>query len=358
MRDAVTVLVTGGGAPGIAGTIYSLRYNPDGIQTRIVACDARDEVVGKYLADAFYVVPPAHHPEFLKEVLRIARKEGVDVILPQVTRELAIFARGRHYFEDQGIAVAVASNETIAYANDKWHLSEVAKQINVPVPESILVNSHHEIENAARLLGYPQNKVVVKPRFSHGQRGFRILTEERWNADRFFNEKPDATEISLQNLLAILQHGSWSGLIVQEHLPGEEYTVDVFYGHRTALAIPRMREELRSGITFKARVVLREDLINYSLALAQALDLKYAFGFQFKLDANGTPKLLECNPRVQGTMVAATLAGVNVIWYAVREALGEAVQPEELGKPANGMRLLRYWGGIAVYADGKTSGPI
>ena len=43
------------------------------------------------------------------------------------------------------------------------------------------------------------------------------------------------------------------------------------------------------------------------------MDLRYAFGFQFIGD-----KLLECNPRVQGTMIASTYAGCNIIYSAVK----------------------------------------
>jgi len=94
------------------------------------------------------------------------------------------------------------------------------------------------------------------------------------------------------------------------------------------------------------------------LKLAEELDLRYAFGFQFKLSDTGVPKLLECNPRVQGTMVAAVFAGCNVIWWAIKEALGEEVIPEKPKPEADGVRFMRYWGGLAVYNERKTAGPI
>ncbi len=70
-RKPITVLVTGGGAPGIAGTLYALRNNPDDIPVRVIACDMRDEVIGKYLADKFYVVPPGKEPSFADALLEI-----------------------------------------------------------------------------------------------------------------------------------------------------------------------------------------------------------------------------------------------------------------------------------------------
>ncbi len=135
-------------------------------------------------------------------------------------------------------------------------------------------------------------------------------------------------------------------MIVSEYLPGEEYTIDVFRG-RTTVVIPRKRRSIRSGISFDAEVDLREDLIEYCTNLAVALNLKYCFGFQFKIARDGIPKLLECNPRVQGTMVASVMAGFNLIYYAVMEALGEpaAVDAVEI---EDGTRFVRYWGGVGV----------
>jgi len=358
VKQAITVLVTGGGAPGIAGTLYALRNNADRIKVKIVTCDMRDDVIGKYLADAFHVVPPAESPDFIDGLLEVAVQEKVDVILPQVTRELLPLAENRTRFEAQGIAVAVASKEAIEGANDKWSVLQAAKACGVPVPQSKLTHSEDELKQAVKSLGYPGKKVVVKPRLSNGLRGLRILSEETWDVDRFLREKPGSLEIRLDELTAILRNGQWPELIVQEFLPGEEYTVDVFRGRHGAVAVPRLREEIRSGITFRAKVELRRDLQTFALKLAEELDLRYAFGFQFKFSDTGVPKLLECNPRVQGTMVTAMFAGCNVIWWAVKEALGEKVIPNKPERKADGMRFIRYWGGLAVHNERKTAGPI
>lgn len=358
MRQALTVLVTGGGAPGVAGTLYALQNNPDGTRVRIVACDMRDDVIGKYLADAFYIIPSAESSDFIETLLAVAIREKVDVILPQVTRELLPLAENLSQFATRGIAVAVAPKLAIERANDKWLVLQAANKCGVPAPQSRLTHSEAELRRAVEDFGYPEKKVVVKPRLSNGLRGLRILSEEMWNVERFLKEKPGSLEIRLDELIAILRNGQWPELIVQEFLPGEEYTIDVFRGRHGGVAVPRLREEIRSGITFRAKVELRNDLQTFALKLADELGLRYAFGFQFKLSEEGIPKLLECNPRVQGTMVTTMLAGCNVIWWAVKEALGENVVLEKPSQRANGMRFIRYWGGIAVYNDGEKGGPI
>jgi len=132
-----------------------------------------------------------------------------------------------------------------------------------------------------------------------------------------------------------------------EYLPGEEYSADVFIGKKNIIVVPRLREKIRSGITFSTKIDLRDDIINYSCTLAKHLNLKYCFGFQFKLSEKGIPKIIECNPRVQGTMVASTLAGFNMIYFSVMQALGKK---NDFGKTTvkNNLRFIRYWGGVGV----------
>lgn len=351
MGSVITAIITGGGAPGIVGTIYALRNNPDGVSFEITTTDINDDVVGKYLADRFYKVPPPESEEYIPILQKIARREEVKVIIPQTTREIIVLSKNMEEFANLGVTITVSFPESIRIANDKFLLLEKAKEIGVPYPSYYLTNSEASLIEAVKLLGYPEKKIVIKPKISSGMRGLRILSEEPWNVRRFLSEKPEGVEISLNILLDILHRGNWPELLVTEYLPGSEYTTDVFRGKYGIVVIPRLREKIRSGITFDAKVDLRVDLIEYSMKLAEALNLMYCFGFQFKLSKENIPKLLESNPRVQGTMVTSVFAGFNLIYYSVMEALGKSVKIDNFNLK-NGLKFKRYWGGVATNKDG------
>jgi carbamoyl-phosphate synthase large subunit len=267
--------------------------------------------------------------------------------LPQTTRELWTLSENLEEFEQIGVKVVVSSLNSIRVANDKFLLVEKAKQIGIPYPRYFLTSTEEEFLAALKEIGYPQKKVVIKPRVSNGMRGLRIIVEDVWDVQRFLNEKPEGVEITLESLLQILRKGQWPELLVTEYLEGFEYSVDVFRNKKGSIAIPRLRKQIRSGITFEAEVDLREDLIEYSKKLSEALNLFYCFGFQYKLDSDGVPKILECNPRVQGTMVVSTFAGFNMIYYSVKEALGFEVDIREKVLK-NGLQFKRFWGGICI----------
>lgn len=349
MTKALTLLLTGVGAPGTRGALYALRQNPEGRPLRFIGTDLSADAIGRLWVDRFHQVGAPEADGYLESMLALCAQEAVDLVIPQTTRELSLFARHKAAFEAQGTRVMVASEAAIEAANNKWELLKVAEREGLPHPAFYLARSRAELVESVARLGYPGAPVVVKPPVSNGGRGFRVLRENAWDRERFLREKPGGDEIALADLLAILDRGEgWDELLVTEYLPGSEYTVDAFAGAQVAVAVPRLRRAIRSGISFDNQIEYRADLIDYTQRLGQALGLQYAFGFQFKLDGAGVPKLLECNPRVQGTMVASLFGGVNVIWLGVKEALGE---PPESVPPLREASFRRYWGGIGICGD-------
>ena len=354
MDNMIPIIVTGGGAPGIAGTISALRNNPDGTAFNIIATDVNKNVVGKYLADKFYQVPPPEDSGYFSALRDIITKEHIKAILPQTTREIMPLSKNTDKFAELGCAVVVSPYSAISISNDKYLLVEKAQKAGIPCPRFVLTDSETSLRSAAQSLGYPKEKIVVKPRISNGMRGLRILSENPIDVNEFLSRKPEGIEIDLENLIQILRRGTRPEMLVTEYLPGVEYTIDAFSGSQGHVIIPRVREKIRSGITFETRIDIREDLVEYSSKLADMLGLKYCFGFQFKLSSEGIPKLLECNPRVQGTMAVSTYAGFNMIYYSVMEALGKPAEVASVTLKKN-IRFKRYWGGVFIDENGLIS---
>lgn len=341
--DNVTVLVTGCGAPGIKGTLYSLENNFDGRKIRTVGTDLREDAVGSYLCNKFYKIPKPSNEDYLSKLLSICKTEHVDVLLPQNTAELSILAEHKDEFEISGTVVAVSDKKPIDIANNKSSLLSAAQEIGIPVSRFYLADNIDDLLHYAQLVGWPQARVVVKPPVSNGMRGLRIIDESIDLKKMFYDEKPSSVYLKMKDLKEILGE-RFPALQVTGYLPGEEYTVDVLSAGKITV-VPRSRDRIVSGITFDGTVKYNKEIVDYSEKLSKKIGLMYAFGFQFKLDDKGTPCLLESNPRIQGTMVLATFAGANIIYGAVKHALNEEVAEFEINW---GTRILRYWGGLGI----------
>lgn len=344
----IRVLVTGGGSPGIIGTIKSLRSNYDNREIYIVCTDMREDCIGKFYADSFYSIPPAKDEEkYLEKIFEISKKEKIDVILPQNTAELNLLSRKKDYFRDINVSVVVSEFDSMILANNKYELLKICKKLNIPYPDFFIVDNKKDLLEAAKKLGWPEKPLVVKLPCSNGSRGLRIIDEKLDYSKLFFNEKPTNIFTKMYSFLEILSD-HFQPLIAMEYLPGEEITIDLFRDENTFISIPRVREEIRSGISFKNKAYKNELLINYSRLLANYLDLKYCFGFQFKFSKEGIPKILECNPRVQGTMIFSTFMGANLIYSSIKSVMNEAIPSFELNWET---RLIRYWGAVSINKD-------
>lgn len=338
----INVLVTGAGAPGIMGTIYSLKKNWDNRRIRIVGVDMNPNAVGKYFCDEFYRVPEGTSQSFPLALLDICKKEKIDVVLPQVTEELLLLSKWKKEFETEGIAIAISDEKSIVLANNKYELMRISKKLGIPTPKFMIVKSKNELLEAFEEFG---EKFVIKPPVSSGMRGFRIVCDKSLSKDAFYNQKPETATITRNELLKILGE-EFPPLLVMEFLPGKEYTVDVLSDKEKCYAVvPRSRDIIRSGITFAGTVIKREDLISYAIKLTQRIGLEFAHGYQFKEDESGIPNIIESNPRIQGTMVLSTFANANLIYGSVKLALGEEL-PEFNAKW--GAKLMRYWGAIGI----------
>jgi carbamoyl-phosphate synthase large subunit len=338
----IKVLITGAGAPGAPGIIKSLRLNRER-EIHIIGVDANlQESVGNGLVDSAYEIPLANSRDFIPQLLSICEAEKIDVIIPLVTNELFVFAQNKSIFEKAGIKILVSDYESLQVANNKFSLMVYCKKINVPAPDFKVVKTLEEFENALKDLGYPERKLCFKPPLSNGLRGFRILSDSTDRMHNLMNEKPNNVYISVSEFRQIaLESNYFPELLVMEYLPGEEYSIDALGdGQKCIQVIPRTREKIKMGISFVGSTCYDQELIHYSKAIIENLKLFGNIGFQFRRDRNNIPKIIESNPRVQGTIVLCTAAGYNMVYNAVKIALGEAPLESEVKW---GTKMVRFW---------------
>jgi len=351
MRD-ITVLVTASGAPGAPGIIKSLRLNGER-KIRIVATDMNPDSYGLFVAEKGYVVPPGTSDEYIPEMLKIAEKENIDVILPLSTYELMSLSKNKEKFVDLGTEVMVSDPEPLEIANNKGKLYEFLRGEGIPVPDAITVESLSVFERSIFKLGYPDAPVCVKPQISKGSRGFRILRGDVDRLDLFLNSKPDSTITTFEEMISILENAEpFPKLVVMEYLPGKEYSVDLLVKNGEPLiTIPRARDVIKLGISFIGTVEYNEEVAEMANKIIRAIGLDYNINLQLKYSSEGIPKIIEVNPRVSGTIVLCTGAGVNMPYLGVKMALGEKIPQME---PKYGTKMIKYWDEVFITPDGSS----
>ena len=264
-----------------------------------VASDASPESVGRFLADEFFQVPLAASPSYIPTVMDLLEARRIDLVLPTLDDALLKWADARDELTRRGIVLALSDRKTLAVCRDKWQTYCFFQSHGIPTPKTSLRQE------------YP----LLKPRDGRGGSGIR-LTEEP---------------------------ADMTGMISQEFLEGEEYSIDVFCGldHRPVYIVPRKRLAVREGKSTAGLVVDKPEMEALVRRICAALPFTGAVNMQCFETREGI-FFTEINPRIGGGTVLAMRATENWIPLTVEIfANRREVKPSRNVK--YGLKMARYY---------------
>jgi carbamoylphosphate synthase large subunit len=336
VRD-LTVLVSASGAPGTAALLRALRQNGER-RIRLVGTDMSQQAIGRHGCDAFHVVPAGSDAGFADAMLEVCRREGVDAVLPQSSFDLLGLAEARERFGET--AVLVSSPEAIRRSNDKAETYALLQRIGVKGPDWRRVQGVAALAQAAGELGYPERDVCMKPVFSSGSRGFRVLSASADRREQLLTNRPGvAGAMQLEELTELLPEEGGPELLVMELATGSERTIDgIASGGRIVLGHPKTREAMRAGLAMYFETLADAGLMDVAARIVAELGLDHFFNIQLVGD-----HVIEINPRISTVVYQEDL---NLPYLGVKHALGE-ISGEDLGalgarvRPTR--RALRYF---------------
>jgi carbamoyl-phosphate synthase large subunit len=304
------ILMTGAGGPSAISVWKSLSA-----QHEIHMADMDPCAAGLYLVpeESRLLVPRGDAPELVPALLAACRARKIDLLLPTVDSEFVPLALARAEFEALGVVLPISPLDCLRVCRDKYELLARVKGV-VPVPEYEPLTE----DAAARVTSLPR---FVKPRLGAGSQGAEKITRR-------------------EDLDALPKDGS---ILVQEYLPGEEYSVDVYVrgDGRVIAAVPRERMKTDSGIAVTARTVDVPEVIESARRVAREIGVRYVANVQFKRAADGVFKLLEVNPRFPGTLPLTTAAGVDMPKLLVDDVACRKLPDGPL--PFKEIMVVRYW---------------
>ena len=317
----LTVLVSACGAPGTAALLRALRENGER-PVRLVGTDMSERAVGRHLCDAFHRVPAGSDPGFADAMLAACRAERVDAVLPQSSFDLLGLAEAKERFE--GTSVLVSSPEAIRRSNDKAETYALLDRIGVKGPAWRRVAGGEAVARAARELGYPHADVCLKPVFSSGSRGFRILSESADRQEQLLQNRPGvAGAMKLEELVELLPGDGGPELLVMELAAGLERTIDgIAVEGRIALGHPKTRDAVRAGLAMYFETLDEPALMEIAARIVAELRLDHFFNIQLVGE-----HVIEINPRISTIVYQEDL---NIPWLGVKRALGLVTEQELL----------------------------
>src|SRR5262249_55459672 len=131
---------------------------------------------------------------------------------------------------------------------------------------------------AAAELGYPESEPALKPVFSSGARGFRVLSASAGRREQLLTNRPGvARGLRLDDLLELLGDDD-TELLVMELATGKERTIDgIASGGRVLLGHPKTREAMRAGLAMYFETLDEPALTTIAAKIVAELRLDHFF---------------------------------------------------------------------------------
>jgi carbamoyl-phosphate synthase large subunit len=332
--------MTGAGAPGGPGIIKAIQKDK---AIELIVCDADINASGRFLNDRFIQIPSADDSDFVPRLKQICIEQNIDLIFPLVTKELLILSQLKTDFSSLGTKILVSDFESLEIANNKSLLCKHLASQSILTPEFRVVRNIDQLKSAFESLDFPNKPLCIKPSLSNGSRGVRIINNSISEFDLLFNQKPNSLYMSYDKLLGILKVKAFPELLVSEYLPGEEFTIDtIVIDGKVMLVLPRIRTKMNGGISVAGQFIKEKEIIDYCHQILDSLKLEGPIGIQVKKAEDGKYKILEINPRIQGTSVAALGLGINLPLLSIYAAFGISKFPNENTIPW-GRKFARYY---------------
>lgn len=302
-----------------------------GIGARIVGLtfDPRAPALASKFFDVVHQIPDGRTDAkgLLDRLVELAASESERPILfPTRDFDIAYIQEYRTVLEKHFV-LSISPTSQIARLMDKMTLAEVARTVNVDVPETRVISSSTQCAEVSTGLSFP---LILKPRVADQWRD-----KETWAR---VGAQKAIIVASLEELTDVMRRieGGGREMLLQEYVPGDDAEIVTccvyvdkagaiagYFCARKLMQSPRL---VGTGCVVEAidlpallepsRTILRE--FGYS-GIAE-LEFKRSPGSQ-------TYKLIEINPRHWDQHELGLLVGINISKLAYMDLTGNAVAP-------------------------------
>lgn len=282
---------------------------------KLLVTDITDTSPAFHKADEGLLVPSVGRIEYIPALLEVVKKHRVGLIVPLTDLDLRSLSRQQAKFSDLGCQVMVGPQQTIEVCRDKSRTSELLATAGVSSIPTFTLPEFWES---------PFYPCFVKPIRGSAGVGTGVIKSAK------------------QLRAHVATFGDF--LIVQQYVPGPEFTIDVYRSRdgQVRSVVPRQRLVVRSGEVEKGITVKDDEIIAATVKVAGLLEGMWGvFCCQCRRDDDGQPRFFEINPRFGGGVPLSIAAGADLPLYLLQEVLGLPITAE-MGQFTDRLLMMRY----------------
>ena len=261
----------------------------------------------RYVKQVFYYPDPAYQEEFEHSVDRVSRSLGIKVIIPVAQRSAVALSRAKKRLKH--FIIPTSDFQSLSIAASKRETIQIAKELNVPSPNTTVIDSFSDLNNHD--FEFP---LVVKGVFGGG-------------TTTYVQDMQD-----LKKSVSMLYQLQGEYPLIQEYIDGSGYGFFTLFNEGDPRAIfmhKRIREyPSTGGMSTCAESVYEPKLLDYGLRLLKALHWHGVAMVEFKKDNHDNQfKIMEINPRFWGSLNLSIAAGVDFPYLLYKMAVEGDINP-------------------------------
>ncbi|MEL7487656.1 MAG: pyruvate carboxylase, partial [Pseudomonadota bacterium] len=307
-----------------------------GIATVAIYAEEDKLALHRFKADESYQVGAGLGPVKayldIDDIIRIARKAGVDAIHPGY----GFLSENPEFAERcaaEGIVFIGPSADVMRGFGDKISAREIAVKAGVPtVPATeALPRDDAAVLEAARAVGYP---MMLKASWGGGGRGMRVIENEEALLESVASGRSEALsafgkdDVYLEKLVRRARH-------VEVQIIGDRHGSLVHLFERDCSVQRRHQKVVERAPAPYLDDAQREELCALGVKVGAAVSYNNAGTVEFLMDADtGAFYFIEVNPRIQVEhTVTEEVTGVDIVKAQIRIAEGHKLHDPETGVP-------------------------
>lgn len=301
------ILITSLGSNTAIGVIKSLKLAFPSIT--IIGCDTNEqsECNGSLFADIFEQICQADDKNYMSSLIQLTNKYNIDCIIPIHDREIEIIAMNKLFFKEETMILANDS-DTIELCSDKVKCCHFLNEI-LSIPK--IYEKLSQVELPA----------IMKEVKGVGSTTIQII------------DSPNKIPENIPN-----------GMMIQEFITGQEYTVDCYSSYFSGdfKCAVRKRKEVKNGMSIKGEIVSHPTIEKLCEKIHQTFDYKGVSNIQFIENDKGI-YFIEINPRFAGGGTLTYKNGFNIPVIAINELVKNKVFDSVRDhNPLIGTKMVRY----------------
>ena len=174
----IKLLITSSGGPLVPALTKFLKNDHQLEKIYIVGID-RKKIKKIPYVDKLYFVKDNKKNQYLSKVLKICKKEKINVLIPHSDNEARVISKFKKRFTNLGVKVLVNNKKIIDVISNKYLTYKVLKTNGIQVPKFKLAKNVIELKKALIYFNYPKYPIIIKPVQGIGGRGVVILNGKK-----------------------------------------------------------------------------------------------------------------------------------------------------------------------------------